>query len=110
MLLAEAEVHGAHIHLLLLTFLIHCCSTGKHQQPPQLILLSCSRLLQIILLTDADVDGAHIRTLLLTFLFRYMPDLFAQGHVFVGVPPLYKVWAQVLEGDSEERSCICSSQ
>ena len=46
---------------------------------------------QVILLTDADVDGAHIRTLLLTFLFRYARDLFAKGHVYVGVPPLYKL-------------------
>ena len=45
----------------------------------------------MILLTDADVDGAHIRTLLLTFLFRYARDLFEKGHIFVGVPPLYKL-------------------
>ncbi|KAK3254266.1 hypothetical protein CYMTET_36513, partial [Cymbomonas tetramitiformis] len=45
---------------------------------------------KIIVLTDADVDGAHIRTLLLTFLFRYQRGLFANGNIFVGVPPLYK--------------------
>lgn len=49
---------------------------------------------QVILLTDADVDGAHIRTLLLTFLFRYARDLFDKGHVYVGVPPLYKLEAK----------------
>ena len=47
--------------------------------------------LQVILLTDADVDGAHIRTLLLTFLFRYCRALFQEGHIYVGVPPLYKL-------------------
>ncbi|HEU5046272.1 MAG TPA: DNA topoisomerase IV subunit B [Rickettsiales bacterium] len=61
------------------------CGTGKHYNDADL------RYERIIIMTDADVDGAHIASLLMTFFYQEMPGLIRHGHLFLALPPLYRI-------------------
>jgi topoisomerase-4 subunit B len=83
---ASADKLKANQELIDLTQALGCGTREKYEDKKL-------RYERIIIMTDADVDGAHIATLLMTFFYREMPGLIDNGHLFLAVPPLYRLTA-----------------
>jgi len=81
---AGREKVGANQQLADLILALGCGTRGKYREGDL-------RYERVIIMTDADVDGAHIASLLITFFFQEMPELIRGGHLFLAVPPLYKL-------------------
>lgn len=81
---AGREKLGANQQLADLTLALGCGTRGKYRDDDL-------RYERVIIMTDADVDGAHIASLLITFFYQEMPELIRGGHLFLAVPPLYKL-------------------